>query len=363
MNFKALVIGLLLIFSCAPEHSIIVPDPGIQTDPGIVSGVLPNGFKYFLMENSLPEGRVNIHLNVFAGSLQETNEQQGVAHYLEHMLFNGSEHFKPGELIEYFQSVGMDFGADVNAHTSFFNTVYDLSLPKAVDKRIDEAFVVIQDYAEGAFLLESEVDRERGIILAEKRERDSVYYRTFKKSLEFELPGSLFNQRFTIGTEPVIKKADRKLLKAYYDKWYRPDNMALIVVGDFKIKTILPMITKRFSRLTPRTFFSKSSLPTQWKEHKGIKPFYHYEPEAGSTDITIETVSWIPFEEQTLDNIKKQTLDDIANSMLQNRLSRMVVSGSFASIIALPVTSTSLWSFDHNFFNASWVSCNEIDSI
>ena len=323
--FKGSILWFLLILSCAaPQHRIIVSDQGIQADPGIVYGILPNGFQYILKENSTPEDQVNIHLNVFAGSMHETDEQQGVAHYLEHMLFNGSEHFKPGELIEYFQSIGMDFGADANASTSFFNTVYDLSLPRADHKHMDEAFVVIQDYAKGALLLESEVEREKGIILAEKRERDSVSYRTFKKSLEFELPDSLFNQRFPIGIDSVIQTADRNLLKSYYDQWYRPDNMALIVVGDFDVKKVQSMIVKRFSKLKPRAVFIKPALTTQWKEHKGIKSFYHYEPEAGSTDITIEAISWKPFETETENMLKEKTLTHLANSILQNRLSRMV---------------------------------------
>ena len=323
--FKSSILWFLLILSCAaPQHRIIVSDQGVQADPGIVYGVLHNGFQYILKENSTPEDQVNIHLNVFAGSMHETDEQQGVAHYLEHMLFNGSEHFKPGELIDYFQSVGMDFGADANASTSFFNTVYDLSLPKADYKHMDEAFVVIQDYAKGALLLESEVEREKGIILAEKRERDSVSYRTFKKSLEFELPDSLFNQRFPIGIDSVIQNADQNLLKSYYDQWYRPDNMVLIVVGDFDVNTVQSMIVKRFSKLKPRAAFIKPALKTQWTEHKGIRSFYHYEPEAGSTDITIETFSWEPFETETENTLKKKTLTHLANSILQNRLSRMV---------------------------------------
>ena len=227
LAFKISILWFLIISSCAaPQQRIIVSDQGIQTDPGIVYGVLPNGFQYILKQNSTPADQVNIHLNIFAGSMHETDEQQGIAHFLEHLLFNGSEHFKPGELIEYFQSIGMDFGADANASTSFFNTVYDLSLPTADFKQMDEAFVVIQDYAKGALLLSSEVNREQGIILAEKRERDSVSYRTFKKSFEFELPDSMFNQRFPIGIDTVIKNADKSLLKEYYDKWYRPDNMA-----------------------------------------------------------------------------------------------------------------------------------------
>ncbi len=350
--FKVVILGLLFVFSCGPRHPVFEQsNNGIQTDPAIVYGVLPNGFQYILMENSTPEDRVNIHLNVFAGSMHETDEQQGVAHYLEHMLFNGSEHFKPGELIEYFQSIGMDFGADANAHTSFFNTVYDLSLPGTDQQRMDEAFLVIQDYAKGALLLETEVDRERGIILAEKRQRDSVSYRTFKKSLEFELPGALFNHRFPIGIDSVIKKADQKLLKSYYDKWYRPDNMVLVVVGDFDITKVQPMLIQRFSKLNSPTVLLKNPIAIEWKKYQGVKTFYHYEPEAGSTDITIETVSRVPFKNQTLDTLKKRTLNHIVDSMLKNRLLRMVkkqrvdfsegtvFSGSFLHHISLSAIS------------------------
>ena len=318
------VIGLLLLFSCVPKHRIITAGNGILQDPAIVSGVLPNGFQYILMENATPKDRVDVHLNIFAGSLNETDEQQGVAHFLEHMLFNGSEHFKPGELIEYFQSIGMDFGADANAQTSFFNTVYDLSLPSGDQKQMAGAFIVIQDYAQGALLLETEIDKERGIILAEKRERDSVSYRSFEKSLKFELPGSLITQRFPIGKESVINTADHKLLKAYYDKWYRPDNMALIVVGDFDVKMVESLIVKTFSKLKPRVSFDSASFPTRWKKHKGIGTFYDYEPEDGSTHVAIETVSWKPFETETQDLLKTRILNYIANSILQNRLSRMV---------------------------------------
>ncbi|MCK5837910.1 MAG: insulinase family protein [Desulfobacula sp.] len=294
---KILFLGLLCLFACAPKHPVVAPPvTGSPIDPGIVYGTLSNGFQYVLMENALPEDRVSIHLNVFSGSMNETDDQQGVAHYLEHLLFNGSEHFKPGELIEYFQSIGMDFGADANASTGFFNTVYDLSLPKADHQHLEDAFVIIQDYARGASLLETEVAKERGIILAEKRERDSVAYRTFKKTLAFELPGSLINQRFPIGIDTILKTADRDLLKTYYDHWYRPDNMVLIVVGDIESQTVLPMIKKRFSRLRPHGFFVNKPLPVQWKDHQGIKPFYHYEPEAGSTEIAIETISREPFD-------------------------------------------------------------------
>jgi len=322
---KFVILGLLFILSCAPKHNLVIQsDSGVPVDPDIVFGRLLNGFQYILMENTTPEERVNIHLNVFSGSMHETSEQQGIAHYLEHMLFNGSTHFPPGELIKYFQSIGMDFGADANAHTSFFNTVYDLSLPDNTQKHMDKAFVIIEDYAQGALLLDSEVDRERGVILSEKSQRDSISYRTFRKSLEFELPNSLLNKRFPIGVDEVLNKADSKLLKSYYDQWYRPDNMALIIVGDFDTRVVESMIVKRFSKLKSRSLFLKEPLSTEWKKHKGVEVFYHYEPEASSTEVAIETVSWKPFETQTLEILKRRALASITNSIIQNRLSMMV---------------------------------------
>ncbi len=350
--FKFVLAGLLLILSCAPKHNFIIQsDSGSPIDPDIIYGHLPNGFQYILMENTTPKDKIDIHLNVFSGSMHETDDQLGIAHYLEHLLFNGSTHFPPGELIKYFQSIGMDFGADANAHTSFFNTVYDLTLPDSTKNHLDKAFLIIEDYAQGALLLESEVEREQGVILSEKRQRDSISYRTFKKSLEFELPGALLNKRFPIGVDTVLNKADSKLLKSYYDLWYRPDNMALVVVGDFNAKLVESMIVKRFSKLQPRTKFSKPILQTKFKEHKGVEVFYHYEPEASSTEVTIETVFWKPFEQLTIDNLKQATLNNITNSIIQNRLSRMVnkqtasfskafsYSGSFLHNISLSAIS------------------------
>lgn len=324
--FLGVLAGMFFISACVSRHpqSLIQPDSGVPMDPDIVYGRLDNGFQYILQENILPEKRIEIHLNIFAGSMHETDEQQGVAHYLEHMLFNGSTHFPPGELIKYFQSIGMDFGADANAHTSFFNTVYDLSLPDNTAEQIEKALTIMDDYAQGALLLPSEVDRERGVILSEKMARDSVAYRTFKETLAFELPGSRFTRRFPIGTEAVLKNADQKVLKSYYDQWYRPDNMVLIVVGDFDAQQMEKMISKRFSKLVSRAGKFSPSMDSKWQPHEGVKTFYHYEPEAGSTDVTIETIVWEPFQYQTVDSQKKNMLQMITNTILQNRLSRMV---------------------------------------
>lgn len=327
-----MLIGTLM-FSCAPKHPEFFATNGVEKDPALVHGVLPNGFQYVLMKNTSPKDRVSVHLNVFAGSVNETDEEQGVAHFLEHMLFNGSDHFKPGELIEYFQSIGMDFGADANASTSFFHTTYDLTLPKGDTKTLEDAFLVIRDYASGALLLEEEIDRERGIILAEKRERDSVSYRTFKRELAFELPGSLVNQRLPIGLTSVIKAADKKLLKGFYDHWYRPDNMALVIVGDMDINETEELINERFSSLRPRGKSAGEPGDISWQAQKGVLAFHHYESEAGNTEVTIERICHTPFESETLEELKEKVLEKLGNAILQNRLSSMIrkESASFSS--------------------------------
>ena len=323
--FICLVFLWVVFASCAPKHPVPFSSVDVPADPALVHGVLPNGFQYVLMENHTPKDRVNIHLNVFAGSVHETDEQQGIAHFLEHMLFNGTEHFKPGELVRYFQSIGMDFGADANASTSFFHTVYDLSLPGGDQDHLADALLVVGDYAGGALLLEDEIEKERGIILAEKQERDSVSYQTFKKSFAFELPGSVLTKRFPIGIVPVIQAADKDLLKQYYDAWYRPDNMVLVMVGDMDVQMAQALIQDRFKSLYPR---SSGTPPDpseiQWKPHKGIKPFYYHEPEASKTQITIERVVYTDNAYQTLDSLKQDLVKHLADTILQNRLSRMI---------------------------------------
>lgn len=329
---RLFVVGLVLSLVISGSAGAATAHPPLSessrirkpSDPGLVSGILENGLQYFIMENTTPKDRVSVHLKVFAGSVHETDDERGIAHFLEHMLFNGSEHFAPGELITYFQSIGMDFGADANARTSFYSTVYDLSLPKGDRKHLGDAFVVIRDYAGGALLLASEVDRERGVILAEKRERDSVSFRTFEKELAFEIPGSLLADRLPIGITEVLERADRNLLKGFYDRWYRPDNMALVVVGDTDAKMAEALVREAFSSLAPRSEEPLAAPDISWPRQPGTRVFHHHEPEAGSTDITIERIVHKPFEPETLAGIKDKMTRAIGDIIFQNRLSRIV---------------------------------------
>ncbi len=296
---------------------------GLMPDPALIFGKLPNGFRYVLMENREPRDRVSLHLNIQAGSLHETDEQQGFAHYLEHMMFNGSENFPPGELVKYFQSIGMDFGPDANAHTGFDETVYDVILPKGTKESLEQGFMVMRDYARGALLLESEIEREKGIILSEKRTRDSVGYRTYISSMKFLFPGSKINKRIPIGIEETIRKADRKLLKDYYDTWYHPENIILVMVGDFDTEIAEPLIKSFFAELAPMAP-ARPCPEMEMIKHEGIKAFYHYENEAGNTETAIQAAWSEDPEPDSLALQKKILTWNMADSILNNRLDAMM---------------------------------------
>jgi zinc protease len=167
----------------------------LKADPKANFGQLENGVRYVIVPNDEPPGRASIRLYMDVGSLMEEDDQQGMAHYLEHMAFNGSRHFPGGEMVEYFQRLGMGFGADTNAHTSFKETVYMLELPKVETKLLNEGMQLFRDYLDGMALGEKEIDKERGIILSEKLSRDSIEYRTQIAGYEFAMPESLLRRR------------------------------------------------------------------------------------------------------------------------------------------------------------------------
>ncbi|MBC2715976.1 MAG: insulinase family protein [Desulfobacteraceae bacterium] len=295
----------------------------LKPDPNVIFKELPNGFRYILMENSRPENRVSMHLFIQAGSMHEKENERGVAHFLEHLLFNGSENFAPGELVKYFQSIGMKFGPDANAHTGFYKTVYDIDLPKGDPQDLADALLVLKDYAAGALILEEEVENERPVILAEKRTRDSVGFRTFEATFKFELPDALLSDRLPIGTEEVIRAADRQLLKSFYDTWYRPERMMLIMAGDFDIQVAEPLIMEKFAGLSPRATESEYPDPGSIS-HSGTKTFYHFEPEAGNTSISIETISQKINPPDSVNQQKIQLRSAMANHIVNKRLTEML---------------------------------------
>lgn len=291
----------------------------LSPDGDLVFGKLPNGFRYVLMKNKTPLDRVSMHLLVHAGSLNEADDQRGYAHFLEHLLFCGSTHFKPGELIRYFQSIGMDFGADANARTGFTSTVYDVLLPSGSKQSLADGLKVMRDFADGALLLPDEIERERKIVLAEKLTRDSASYRTFESSLKFSFPDCLISNRLPIGNESDLKKAGHASLKKFYDTWYRPDNMVLIAVGDLDPEAGAGLISEAFVSLASRE--KGMPAPDIGKiDHQGIKAFYHYEAESGTTSVSIGTLYRGDDRPDSIQFQKDEAVKDLADVLMQNRL-------------------------------------------
>jgi len=295
----------------------------LKPDPALIFGTLRNGVRYVIMPNHEPKKRVALHLNVQAGSLYETEEQRGVAHYLEHMLFNGTAHYPPGTLVEYFQSIGMSFGRDTNAHTSYDETVYKLILPDGERKTLNKGLQVLADYAGGALLLEKEVDRERGIIQAEKRTRDSAGRRVYKEKLRTSFAGTLVPRRDVIGTDEVLRDADAALLRRYYERWYRPENIIVVAAGDTDAALLAELIKLHFSPLKAKT--AEPDCPDFGRvAENGIEAVYLFEADLGHTEISLGSVWNVDPKPHTKDEALLRLRDHIASNMLNNRLQRLV---------------------------------------
>lgn len=295
----------------------------LPPDPELVFGELDNGLRYVLRANQAPRNRISMHLNVQAGALHERDDQQGLAHFLEHMLFNGSTHFPPGELVKYFQRIGMAFGDDANAHTGFHETVYDVLLPDNRPESIAEGLLVLHDYAAGALLLPEEIDREREVVLAEMRTRDSPAYRVFKATLGFEFEGLRVARRLPIGEEAVVRRADRAALKAFYDDWYRPDRLVVVMVGDFDPAAAEAMIRERFADLENRGG-APGDPPMGDAVHRGVKTFYHHEPELGHANVSIGQVRTVAFTPDTIAFRQRQLAEQVALQVLNHRLQALL---------------------------------------
>ena len=214
------------------------PQP-LPIDSAVRVGKLENGLTYYIRHNEYPKQRAEFHIAQAVGAILEEDHQNGLAHFLEHMAFNGTEHFAGKGIIEYFESIGVNFGGNINAYTSLDETVYRLSeVPTTREGIIDSALLVMHDWACGLLLLEEEIDNERGVIREEWRTGMGASRRMWKHSNMLKYPGSQYAKRDVIGDTAVINNFEYNALRDYYKKWYGPDNQAIIVVGDIDVDKI-----------------------------------------------------------------------------------------------------------------------------
>lgn len=237
------------------------PQP-LPIDSAVRVGKLDNGLTYYIRHNEYPKQRAEFHIAQAVGAILEEDHQNGLAHFLEHMAFNGTEHFAGKGIIEYFESIGVNFGGNINAYTSLDETVYRLSdVPTIREGIIDSALLVMHDWACGLALLEEEIDNERGVIREEWRTGMGASRRMWKNSNMLKYPGSQYAKRDVIGDTAVINNFEYDALRDYYKKWYGPDNQAIIVVGDIDVDQIEQKIKALWADVPAR-------------ENRGERPLY-----------------------------------------------------------------------------------------
>ena len=225
----------------------------LRLDPTVRTGTLPNGMRYFIKRNGKPEARVSLRLAVAAGSTVEADDQQGLAHFVEHMNFNGSKHFRDADdLVAYLQSIGMRFGADVNAYTSFEETVYMLEVPTDRDTLLDRGLNALSDFAGRATLSAREIDKERGVVLEEWRLGRGAEERISRQQFPVLLRGSRYADRLPIGKPEILRKAPAQRLRDYYRDWYTPERMAVVAVGDIDPARMDSLIRVHFADIAAR---------------------------------------------------------------------------------------------------------------
>ena len=295
-------------------------DSDIAVDPKVEFGTLKNGMRFAILRNAEPPGRVSLRLHVAAGSLNEADDQRGLAHFLEHMLFNGSRNFPDVEnLLGQMQRLGIAFGSHANAYTSFDETVYMLDLPNIEEETLKLGFDVMRDFGDGALLSSEEIEKERGVILSEKRSRDSVEMRLMEQQFGFLLPDSLITHRFPIGTEKVIKEAKRDRFTSFYEDYYTPAKMTFIVVGDIDPLVYKKRIIETFSSMKnpdqPGTAPEMGTIPKGFKFQAAV----FSDKEVKSDDLALGFVQAYKTTPDRVSNRIKRYPLRVANSIIGRR--------------------------------------------
>lgn len=314
------VLQLAVVSLAATDGSAPLP-----TDPAIHIGRLDNGVTYRVRSHATPPGKIAFWMHVGTGSVNEADGQEGIAHYLEHMAFNGTEHFPPGELISYFESIGLRFGQHQNAFTSFNQTTYIISLPNTDAETIDKGLLFLADVAFRMRFSETEIDQERNVVLAEKRARKGVGQRLTEKLLPAILPGSRLARRLPIGLETTLKQLQKRDFQDYYNTWYHPGKVTLLAVGDAPVKTITAAISKHFGD------WQRQQPPPPDKPH-GITPYTRQQvvvvtdPEV--TSASIEMLGIRPRKPMhSVTDFQRQLIEKLGKWIINQRLHQLVQEG------------------------------------
>ncbi|MGZ3951855.1 MAG: M16 family metallopeptidase, partial [Flavisolibacter sp.] len=319
---RALSVLLFLVFSIQSFAQFKLDQP-IPVDPNVKVGKLPNGLTYYIRKNTQPGKKVELRLAVNAGAVLEDEDQRGLAHFMEHMNFNGSKHFPKNELVDYLQKVGVKFGADLNAYTGFDETVYILPISTEDPKVVEQGFTVLEDWAGNNLLDPTEINKERGVVLEESRLNKGAQQRMLKQYFPKLFLGSKYAERLPIGKDSIIENFKPDVLQRFYKQWYRPDLMAVIVVGD-----IDPAVAEQ----KIKAHFSQFKNPASEKQRPSIIPIKaRTKPEAmvltdeEATNTILEVFNFIRPAKQikTWGDYRQSLVDEVINNLINMRLQEL----------------------------------------
>ncbi len=298
-----------------------LPDT-LVLDPKIKVGKLENGLTYYIRQNKKPEQKVELRLVVNAGSINEDDDQQGLAHMAEHMAFNGTKNFKKNDIISFLQDIGVGFGNDLNAYTTFDETVYMLPVPTDKPGNLEKGFQVLEDWAHNVTYLTEDIEGERAIILEESRQGKGARDRMFKQIYPKLFFGSKYARRLPIGIDSLIKTFAPDAIRRYYKDWYRPNLMAVIVVGDIEPARAEELVRKHFSSLA-KPANERAREKAEVVPYKSNEAIIATDKEATSYSITVNYPYLKTKEEVTVRDYRDQLLKRIFTSLLNQRLQEL----------------------------------------
>lgn len=317
---------VLFLFPAAMVAQDLKPTNLIPFDPNVKKGTLKNGITYYIRKNAKPENKVDLRLVVNAGSVLENDDQQGLAHFMEHMNFNGTKRFPKNQLVDYLQSIGVKFGQHLNAYTSFDETVYFLPIPSDNPEKVEKGFQIIEDWAFNANLNPEEIDKERGVVLEEYRLGLGADKRMEDKYIPKMMYKSQYANRLPIGKKEILENFKYDKLVSFYKDWYRPNLISIIVVGDIDVAQMEQKIKDHFSKYQNPTN-EKPRKTFDVPNHKETLIAIESDKEASQTQVQLLYKDYgVPKKQKTIKDVKDELVEGIFTTMLNNRLNELVNS-------------------------------------
>lgn len=318
---------LIAMFLVALPQMIMAQDMAVPADPEIKQGKLDNGLTYYIRHNEWPEKRAYFYIAQKVGSMQEDDNQRGLAHFLEHMCFNGTTHFPGNNLKTYLEKIGVKFGENLNAYTAFDQTVYNIdNVNVEVGGAIDSCLLILHDWSHDLLLEDKEIDKERGVINEEWRMRSSAAQRMQERALPEMYPGSKYANRMPIGTMDIVMNFPYDAIRSYYRKWYRPDLQAIIIVGDVDVNEIEQKIKSTFADIAPAP--ADAAVREYYPVPDNQEPLFSFQQDKEQQYTSIN-MFWkrdvFPREmRQSLQYILYQYLQGAASSMFGDRIAEIL---------------------------------------